>query len=180
MEKGVLQGDCFSSLMFNLIVNTFIQSVKHEQYEQFGYKFMRYLTSCHWYQFANVAAVISGLESENKILLNLFSRWCSWNDMIVSIDKCHSFGIKKSGTSSKQLQPVKQDEYFTYLGRHFDYKMTNNQHKYDLLSDTKDMMKRIDDLPLHSKNKMLIYQRYILSKLSWNLTISDIDITWVN
>ena len=40
-------------------------------------------------------------------------------------------------------------------------------------------MKRIDDLPLHPKNKMLIYQRYVLYKLSWNLTIADIDITWV-
>ena len=26
---------------------------------------------------------------------------------------------------------------------------------------------------------MLSYQRYVLSKLSWNLTIADIDITWV-
>ena len=40
-------------------------------------------------------------------------------------------------------------------------------------------MKEIDDLPLHLKNKMLIYQRYVLSKLSWNLSIADIDITWV-
>ena len=41
------------------------------------------------------------------------------------------------------------------------------------------MMKIIDDLSLHPKDKMLIYQRYVLSKLSWNLTIADIDITWV-
>ena len=40
-------------------------------------------------------------------------------------------------------------------------------------------MKEIDDLPLHLKNKMLIYQCYVLSKLSWNLSIVDIDITWV-
>ena len=40
-------------------------------------------------------------------------------------------------------------------------------------------MKEIDVLPLHPNNKMLIYQRYVLSKLSWNLTIADIDITWV-
>ena len=57
--------------------------------------------------------------------------------------------------------------------------MMNNQHKDDLLPDTKDMMKTIDDLPLHSKNIMLIYQRCALSKLSCNLTIADIDITWV-
>ena len=153
MEEGVLQGDCSSPLMFNLIINTFIHSVKHEQYEQFGYKYMRYLTPRHWYQFADDATVISGLESENQILLNLFSRWCSWADMIIRVDKCHSFGIEKSGTSSKQFQPklfvyneiippVKQDKYFTYLGRHFDYKMTNNQLKDDLLSGTKNIMKK--------------------------------------
>ena len=50
MEKSVLQGDCSSPLMFNLIINTFIQPVKHEQYEQYGYKFMRHLTQLHWYQ----------------------------------------------------------------------------------------------------------------------------------
>ena len=110
--------------------------------------------------------------------------------MITRVDKSNSFGIRASGTSSKQFQPklsvnnelvppVRQDEYFTYLGRHFDYKMTNNQHKGDLLSDTNDMMKIIVNLPLHPKNKMLIYQRYVLSKSGCNLTIADIDITWV-
>ena len=97
--------------------------MKHEQYEQFGYKFMSYLTPRQWYQIAAAAAVISVLESENQILLNLFSRWCSWAAMIIRVNKCHSFGIKKSGTSSKQfilklfvknelIPPVKQDEYF--------------------------------------------------------------------
>ena len=57
--------------------------------------------------------------------------------------------------------------------------MTNNQDEDDLLSDTKDIVKKIDDLPLHSKNKVLIYQCYVLSKLSLNLTIVDIGITCV-
>ena len=85
-------------------------------------------------------AVISGLESENQILLNLLSSWCSWADIIIRVNKCHSFGIKKSGTSSKHFQsklflkdelisPIKQDEYFTYLGRRFDNKITNKQDK---------------------------------------------------
>ena len=33
MKKGVLHEDCFSPLMRNLIIDTFIQSVKHDQYE---------------------------------------------------------------------------------------------------------------------------------------------------
>ena len=69
------------------------------------------------------AAVISGRESKNQILLNLFSRWCSWADMNIRVEKCHCFGIKMSGTNSKQFQPklfvnneliipAKQDDYF--------------------------------------------------------------------
>ena len=92
------------------------------------------------------AAFISSLERENQILLNVFTRWCSWADVIIRVDKCHSFGLRKSGTSSKQFQPklfvnnelipaVRQDKYFSYLGRHFDYRMSNNQHKEDLLKD---------------------------------------------
>ena len=57
--------------------------------------------------------------------------------------------------------------------------MTNNQYRDDFLSVPNDIIKKIDDLPLHPKNKILVYQRYVLSKLSWNLTIVDINITWV-
>ena len=67
---------------------------------------MRYLTPRYWYQFAaDAAAVIFSLESENQILLNLFSGWCSWADLISRADKCYLFGIKNSGTSSEQFQP---------------------------------------------------------------------------
>ena len=56
---------CFKTSILNDRFVTFIQFVEHEQYEQFGYQFMRYLTPLHWYQFADYAAVLSGLESEN-------------------------------------------------------------------------------------------------------------------
>ena len=38
VEKGVLQGDSFSPLIFNLIVNTFIQCIKDDKYTNFGYR----------------------------------------------------------------------------------------------------------------------------------------------
>ena len=34
-------------------------------------------------------------------------------------------------------------------------------------------------LPLHPRNKLLIYQRYILSKISWDLTVANLRLTWV-
>ena len=42
--KGVLQGDCLSPLLFNMVINTFIQRIKSNKFEQVSYKFLKYLS----------------------------------------------------------------------------------------------------------------------------------------
>jgi len=54
------------------------------------------LRPIHWFQFADDAAVVSGQENENQLLLNRFTLWCQWADMIIRVDKCVTFGMKKS------------------------------------------------------------------------------------
>ena len=39
ISKGVLRGDCFSPLIFNMVMNTFIQYMQNEFFHQFGYQF---------------------------------------------------------------------------------------------------------------------------------------------
>ena len=58
----------------------------------------------HWFQFADDAAVISTSERENQLLLNCFTRWRQWAEMIIRVGKCTTFGIKKFSACSK-LQP---------------------------------------------------------------------------
>ena len=99
---GVLQGDCLSPLTFKLCFNTFIKYISDPKFNQFGFSTSS-LNPLHWFQFADDAAVITSLENENQILLNHFSRWYTWEDMILRVDKCSSFGMKKSLTSSLQF-----------------------------------------------------------------------------
>ena len=101
--RGVLQGDCLSPLLFNLCFNTFIQHIKSDEYRQYGFfnksvvnGTLLSLRPFHWFQFADDAAVVSGQENENQFLLNRFTLWCQWADMIVRVDKCVTFGMKKS------------------------------------------------------------------------------------
>ena len=102
--RGVLQGDCLSPLTFNLCFNTFIRYISDKKFNQFGFTIGSH-APVHWFQFADDAAVITGLENENQILLNHFARWCTWAKMIIRVDKYSTFGIKKASTSSVQYLP---------------------------------------------------------------------------
>ena len=93
--------------------------------------------------------------------------------------------IKASSTQYKQklyldnalVPPVKLDDCFTYLGRHFDFKMTDNKHKSELTETVTEQIEIIDKFPLHPKNKLIVYQQWTLSKISWYLTITNISNT---
>ena len=145
----------------------------------------------HWFQFADDAAVITTCEKENQILLNCFTRWCRLANFVIRVNKCITFGARKCSTRSIQFQPkllihkqivplVKKGEYFKYIGRFLDFDMSNDMYKSKLLSLFSTFMKGIDDLPLHPKNKQLVYHRYALSKLSWYFTVADLPKTWVS
>ena len=58
--------------------------------------------------------------------------------------------------------------------------MSDDKHKLQLVSLLTNLIKEIDLMPLHPKNKILIYSRYVLPKLSWHLTIASISKTWIS
>ena len=135
--------------------------------------------------------LITGQESENQRILNRFAIWCHWSDMIVCMDKCSTFGIKKALTKSIQYLPksiinnsllpaIELGKLFGYLARYFDFEMSNNEHKSELISNLTKLMTDIDLMPLHPKNKIALYSRYVLSKLSWHLTVADLSKTWIS
>ena len=59
--------------------------------------------------------------------------------MIIRVNKCSTFGIEKSSTSSTQyspklifnqqrVPPIETGKSFKYLGRYFNYTMENQNH----------------------------------------------------
>jgi len=71
---------------------------------------------------------------------------------------------------------VKTGDSFRYLGRYFDFNMSNTTHKSELCETLTSILIKVDFLPLHLKNKIALYNRYLLSKLSWHFTLPK---TWV-
>ena len=81
--------------------------------------------------------------------------------------------------NTELVPTVKSGESLKYLGRHFNFEMDSEIHKEKLKFSLSDMLCRIDALPVLPKSKILLYQRYILSKLSWHLTVATVSKTWV-
>ena len=110
--------------------------------------------------------------------------------MIIRVDKCSTFGIKKASTSFVQYLPklvlnhdliptVEIGKSFKYLGRYFSFSMDNHNHLSEVLDLITNLMTQIDRIPCHPKNKLLLYHRFVLSKLSWHFTIANLGKTWV-
>ena len=78
--------------------------------------------------------------------------------------------------NNEYVPPVPWNEDFDYLGRFFNYAINYTSKAY--LINTEEIMKTMNKLPLHPKYKILIYSRYVLSKLSWHLTVADLPKTW--
>ena len=57
--------------------------------------------------------------------------------------------------------------------------MSNDNHKTELTTLLNELMTDIDSKPLHPKNKLLLYSRYVLSKLAWHFTVATLSKTWV-
>ncbi|CAB4034952.1 Hypothetical predicted protein, partial [Paramuricea clavata] len=174
-----------------MLVNTYVQYIKSDRFIQLGFTSSQpLLRPKHWFQFADDAAITSGEEYEAQILLNAFTAWCSWAKMTLRIDKCKTFGVSKLNSTNSQFLPklylnqcmiptVKRNESFCYLGRYYNFAMDNSDHKRLLFEETEEILGKIDRLALHPKFKLQLYMKYLLPKISWHLTIADIDKTWV-
>ena len=82
----------------------------------------------HWFQFADDTAIISAHKQDNQLLCNVFNKWCTWADLHIRVEKCHTFGIKKQASkaiqhqpviiiSGKRVPPIEDDHSFNYLGK---------------------------------------------------------------
>ena len=161
VDREVLQGDSLSPLLFNMCVNTLIKTIEDKRIKCMGYVAEKTLSQRHWFQFAEDTAIVTALEEDNQCLLNLFTKWSSWTDLEIRVDKCHSFGVKKYMSSAIQYQlnltingekvpPIENGESFEYLGKQFSFSMATDVIKSQLHSDPMDYIDTIEHLPLHS------------------------------
>ena len=162
VKKGVLQGDCLSTPLFNMCFNTLLECIEDERIKCTGYVFSHLMTPRHWFQFADDSSIVTATEKDNQNLLNVFTKWCRRADFKIRIDKCCTFGIKKNGQKSSQFKPylrisgqmipcIEMGERFRYLEKYFSneditlpYSLTKPKNiRYDVHVETENPKKAL-------------------------------------
>ena len=77
------------------------------------------------------------------------------------------------------VKGIEEDDSFEYLGRWFNYSMDKEKNKKELKETVECTLEKINKLPLYPKNKLWLYNSYLIPKLSWDLAIADIGITGI-
>ena len=180
VSRRFLQGDSLSPLLFNLVIKTFINTIKQVKINCMGYAYDGTLASKHWMQFADDTELVTSLESDNQYLCNAFVKWSSYASsyagLIVKVTKCHVFGIKKVKTDIIQYQlyittnkvpipPVRISKNYAYLGKDINISMDCGLGKQKLIKDVSCYLKKTDKLLPHPLQKIQICQLYIFSEL---------------
>jgi hypothetical protein len=67
------------------------------------------------------------------------------------------------------IPPVEIDGSFRYLGKMFSYTMGTDEIRNEQEDELTSYLDKVDKLPLHPKNKLLIINKFVYNKLRWRL-----------
>ena len=177
LEKGGLQGDSLLPLLFSLVINTFINTIKQEKLNCIGYIYDGCILQKHWIIFADDTANVITLKNDLQHFADAFTKWSSWVGLIIRVDKCSTFDIKKVRTDLTQYEPylkisnevipsIEMNNSFPYFGKDMNMHMSNDSIKSLLASTIKQYEQIANQLPLHPvQRKIELCQRFIFFKL---------------
>ena len=192
VERGVLQGDPCSPLLFNLCFNTLMLTLNQPIYRKLGFSWGSRANRQEraWLQFADDAAIVASDNASAQGLLNLFKAWCSWAGMSIRLDKCSTFGMQKRNGVYTQTMPnlsmaegqipaVPLNGEFTYLGRRFSFETKSEAIKTDIEQKLKKLLTFTNSLKIKAQTKIKILSLYIHSQMLFEIKLYDLPLTWI-
>ena len=192
VNRGVLQGDPCSPLLFNLCFNILVRTIAQEKYKALGFAWgpTNAPTNTSWLQFADDAALIAHDSKSAQALVDIAAAWCEWAHMIIRTDKCSTFGMAKIKGAYVQTEPkiynnsivippIKMGESFKYLGKNFSFQMKNQEVKDILLHKIKTLLEKISTLKIPIQLKLKILRLYLPTQINFELRMYNISHTWI-
>ena len=186
---GVFQGCTLSPVLFNIVLQLALDSIERKQC---GYQFSSDPdTVLQSSAYADDIQLVTSMAEQNQCLLNCFDSFLLWSQtMSARPNKCWSAALKKhpSGSyhrfnplltiSGEGLQYL-DDKDFRYLGKQTNVRGSELICRMNIEAQLVEWLKAIDDLHLPATAKLWLYQHFVVSKLAWPFTSSNLSLTYV-
>jgi len=192
VNKGVLQGDPCSPLLFNLCFNSLLRVLETPFYSKLGYIWGKSsFNHCNWLQYADDAVIIAKDQKSAQTLTTFFNTWCQWSKMEIRLDKCSAFGMAKPRMQNYQqilpnislnqclIPTIPMDGQFKYLGRLYNFKMDEAIAKEEVQEKVENFLKITTKLSVKPQTKIKLLARFLPSQISFHLKIYNFPFTWI-
>ena len=71
-RKGVLRGDYFSQLLFNMVINTLEKTIDDEKVKCMGYNYCDIMSPHHWFQIVDDSALVTSTEEQLTLVKRIY------------------------------------------------------------------------------------------------------------
>ena len=182
---GVLQGDPFSVIVFNTVINTLVMMLKTQP---FGYTFSGSSHKINALLFADDVTLVSKSPSDLQRLCNIVSDLCQWSQLTIKMSKCSCLGLSfkpkfhlrnPSVSISNESVPFLGSESSIFFGMPINGNMSDDNFKSSLISKVKTLMQKLDNCPVSCRWKLNLYQNGIFPRLSWYLSLLRLSPRWL-
>ena len=186
LKTGVFQGDPLSVEIFNTVMNTYIDAIK-PHLTTYGYHFSGANHTLGLLQYADDTCLISNGPASCKQMLKLTEEWLKWSGRKPKVGKCQCVALESSSSKLSDPNLALAGEKIPFVGKspvHFlggtIQISTDQQQARDLIQrKLANLLSRVDATPVTRKQKLHLYRLRVCLRITWDLTISDFPISWV-
>ena len=183
---GVFQGDPLSAEIFNTVMNTYIDSVK-PLLPNNSYKFSNSQHSLGLLQYADDTCLVSTGPASCRRMLLLTEKWLQWSGMRANVAKCQCVALEASSghvvdpdlSLSGQKIPFIGHRPVKFLGGTVQIPADKQLARTHILNKVEALLSRVDASPVTRKQKLRLYRLGVCPRVTWDLTISDFPLSWI-
>ena len=185
LQIGLYQGDPLSVTIFNTVMNTYLDGLKSFQTK--GYKFSNSIHSLYVLQYADDTCLTSDGPASCRAMLEFTEQWLQWSGMKAKPCKCQCLAVEASTGRTYDPNLQIQGEKIQFIGKEpirflgGTIQVPNNPSlmRDNILAKLTTLLDRVDQTPITRKQKLKLYRLGICPRFSWDLTISEFPISWV-
>ena len=183
----VFQGDPFSVIVFNTVINTLALQLKQVQ-PTLGYRLHKSAYTMDALLFADDVTLLAKSSKDQQKLCNVVSDWCRLSKLVIKIPKCSCLGLAYKSKDHlhdptisicDQKVPFLGHKSFKFLGMPINGQLSTTDYNIFLKNKLQELMTKVDFCPVSSSRKLQLYHQAVYPRLTWYLCLLPLAPSWM-